>query len=114
MPVKFELKAAQNGKTYFNLVANNGEIILTSQMYASKAAAKKGIESVRNNGAAIERFQESENQAGNSYFVLKAANHQTIGTSQAYHSQAALKKGVQAVIRAVAKAKVVDTLAESD
>lgn len=112
MPAKFELQSAKNGKIYFNLVANNGEIVLTSQMYVSKAAAKKGIASVRLNGASPERFQSLENQGGKLYFVLKAGNHQVIGTSQAYTSQPALKKGIQAVARCVEKAKVVDPTEE--
>ncbi|WP_304167145.1 YegP family protein [Lonsdalea britannica] len=35
---------------YFKLVASNGETIATSEMYASKQSAKKGIESVQKNG----------------------------------------------------------------
>lgn len=35
---------------YFTLVASNGETIATSEMYASKQGAKKGIESVQKNG----------------------------------------------------------------
>ncbi|OSN07442.1 hypothetical protein AU512_03445 [Lonsdalea iberica] len=35
---------------YFKLVASNGETIATSEMYASKQGAKKGIESVQKNG----------------------------------------------------------------
>ena len=47
MPSKFQIKKAKNGKHFFNLLASNGEVILTSQMYASKATAKKGIASVQ-------------------------------------------------------------------
>ena len=49
MPSKFQIKKAKNGKQFFNLLASNGEVILTSQMYASKATAKKGIASVQSN-----------------------------------------------------------------
>jgi uncharacterized protein YegP (UPF0339 family) len=36
---------------YFVLKAGNGEIIATSERYASKASAENGIESVRDNAA---------------------------------------------------------------
>ncbi|HAH43803.1 MAG TPA: hypothetical protein DCM07_02910, partial [Planctomycetaceae bacterium] len=37
MPARFQIQQARNGKYYFHLLANNGEIILASQMYASRA-----------------------------------------------------------------------------
>ena len=40
---------SQDGKFYFNLLAANGEIIATSEMYETRAAMNKGIQSVRNN-----------------------------------------------------------------
>ncbi|MBV6274222.1 YegP family protein [Alcaligenaceae bacterium CGII-47] len=40
----------------FNLRAGNHHVILTSQRYASKAAALGGIESVRKNAASDTRF----------------------------------------------------------
>ena len=45
---KFVLSEAKNGYK-FNLVASNGEIIATSQVYKSAASAKKGIASVVTN-----------------------------------------------------------------
>lgn len=47
----FELKTAKSGQIHFNLKAGNGQIIATSEMYESKAAALNGIESVRKNAA---------------------------------------------------------------
>jgi uncharacterized protein YegP (UPF0339 family) len=45
----FQLKVAKNGKFYFTLDARNGEVIGSSQMYASKATRRKGIRSVMAN-----------------------------------------------------------------
>jgi len=39
MPGKFELKKGKSGKFPFNLKAVNGQVILTSQTYKTKAAA---------------------------------------------------------------------------
>lgn len=48
---RYERKTASNGKAYFNLKASNGQVIGSSQMYASEASRDKGIESVKSNGA---------------------------------------------------------------
>ncbi|GAB5520123.1 MAG: YegP family protein [Rhodothermales bacterium] len=49
MPYKFELYADKAGKTRFRFVAPNGETMFSSQGYASKAGAKKSIESLKKN-----------------------------------------------------------------
>ena len=46
---KFELKSSKNGQFYFNLTAKNGQVIATSEMYTTKAAAENGIASVQEN-----------------------------------------------------------------
>ena len=108
MPYKFQLKSAKNGKIYFNLLATNGEVTLTSQMYASKRSATKGIASVQGNASELEQFEEKKNKAGNHHFVLKAKNHQVIGNSEAYSGKAAMKKGINSVSKNAAKAKIED------
>ncbi|MET0672241.1 MAG: YegP family protein [Microbacterium pygmaeum] len=58
MAGKFELWVDKGGEYRFNLKATNGQVIATSEGYASKASALKGIESVRNNApeaAVVER-----------------------------------------------------------
>ncbi len=52
---KFEIYTAKNGKVRFRLKAANGEIIaVASEDYETKAAAKKGIASIRKNAAEAE------------------------------------------------------------
>lgn len=48
---RFEKLDAKDGRCYFNLKATNGQVIGTSQMYASAAARDAGIASVRENAA---------------------------------------------------------------
>ena len=45
----FETRTAKNGKSYFVLIAKNGEIIGQSQMYAHRTSAYVGIKSVMAN-----------------------------------------------------------------
>jgi len=49
---RFELFQDAAGKFRFRLKAGNGEIIASSEAYESKAAAQKGIKSVRTNAPA--------------------------------------------------------------
>lgn len=48
---RYERKAASNGKVFFNLKASNGQVIGTSQMYASEATRENDIASVKANGS---------------------------------------------------------------
>lgn len=45
---------------YFVLKASNGQVIAQSEMYSSKTAAHKGIESVQKNGASTDIRDETE------------------------------------------------------
>src|SRR5690349_23385323 len=54
MAGKFVLKKSSNGKYHFNLVATNGQVIASSEMYERKASALNGIESVQKNAPGAE------------------------------------------------------------
>lgn len=97
MAGKFEIKISTNGKHYFNLKAGNGQIILSSEMYESKAACENGIESVKKNAADESRFEKKTSGKGEPYFVLKAGNGQEIGRSEMYSSMAACDNGIESV-----------------
>ena len=108
MPAKFEIKTGKNDKLHFNLIAANGEVILTSQMYASRAGAVKGIASIQNNCGCPERFERREGKGGKSHFVLKSTNGRVVGTSQVYKTTAAMEKGIKSVAKSGATAKTVE------
>jgi uncharacterized protein YegP (UPF0339 family) len=57
---RYELKEAANGKWHFNLKARNGQVILSSQMYADKGGAENGIESVMKNAPDAEIEDETQ------------------------------------------------------
>lgn len=94
---KFTISTRTNGDFQFNLVAGNGQTILTSQGYASKASCMNGVESVRTNSADDNRFDRQVAANGKFYFTLKAANSQVIGTSQMYESAASRDNGIESV-----------------
>ncbi len=109
MAGKFELKQTDSGKYNFTLKAGNGQVILVSQTYESKASAEAGIESVRNNAADDARYERRESKSGEPYFVLKAANGQIIGNSEMYSGEAAMENGVESVKKNGPDAAVNDT-----
>jgi uncharacterized protein YegP (UPF0339 family) len=47
MPGKFVIKKGSTGKFRFNLLSTNGQVVVTSEAYNSKASAKNGIKSVQ-------------------------------------------------------------------
>ena len=94
MAGKFELKKSKNDKFFFHLLAGNGQIILSSEMYESKASALNGIASVKKNAADLSRFSSLVGKDGSPYFTLKAGNHQFIGQSQMYASDKARDNGI--------------------
>ena len=97
MAGSFELKKAANGQFHFNLKADNGETLLTSEMYDSKASAQNGIASVQKNCQDDARYARSVAANGKFHFTLKAANHQVIGSSQMYASEATRDAGIASV-----------------
>lgn len=60
MAGKFVVIRMTNGQFRFNLKARNGETIATSESYKTKAAALKGIESVKTNAATASTVDESD------------------------------------------------------
>lgn len=108
MPGKFTQSLGKDGKYYFALKAGNGEVILQSQGYASKASCAKGIESVRKNAAEASRFEMKTATNGRFYFVLLAANKQNIGKSQMYKTESGCKNGMASVGRNAPDATVME------
>ncbi len=108
MAGKYVIKKAKNGQFYFNLKAGNGETILTSEMYKAKPSANNGIASVQKNSPDEKRYDRRVNKGGKDYFVLKAANHQVIGVSEAYNSKAGMENGIKSVMKNGPTTNIVD------
>lgn len=63
MTAKFVIKRGESGKFHFNLLAANGQVIVSSQHYATKEAALNGIKSVRSGAAAAPVEDETRHSA---------------------------------------------------
>lgn len=97
MAGKFELYTDNGGEYRFRLQAGNGQNILGSEGYKTKTACENGIDSVKTNAPLDERYERKETVSGKFMFNLKAANHQIIGTSQSYTSEAGRDNGIESV-----------------
>ena len=82
---------------HFVLKAGNGETILTSESYTTKAAAENGIASVKSNAPHDERYERKKASNGQFMFNLKSTNGQVIGTSETYVSEPSRENGIQSV-----------------
>ena len=116
---KFVIKQAKTGPK-FNLKANNGQVIASSQVYKSRPSCLKGIESVRKNAlAAVEdqtvegfeviknpKFEVYADKAGEFRFRLKAKNGQIIATSEGYKAKASCENGIESVRKNAAEGKI--------
>lgn len=105
---RFETFVGQDGKSYFHLLAGNGEKVLASQGYASASSAAAGIASVQANGNVATGYEIREASDGSSYFVLKAGNGEIIGLSEMYVSKSNAVRAIDSVVKVV-KATTIET-----
>ena len=108
---KFIMRRVNSG-IKFDLKAANGQTILSSEVYTSEAACRKGMESVMKNAplARIEnqteegwktqvhpKFEVYRDKKGGYRFRLKARNGEIIAVSDSYHAKAGCMNGIESV-----------------
>lgn len=119
---KFVIRTVNTG-IKFDLKATNGQVILTSEVYTTKAACRNGVESIMKNApiANVEdqtvegfetmthpKFEMYQDKAGEFRFRLKARNGEIIGVSEGYTSKANCVNGVESVKKNAAEAEIVE------
>lgn len=95
---KYQIKKTSNDQYRWVLRASNGQIILTSETYATKQGCQAGIESSKNN-TGDKNFDKKTSVSGQPYFNQISNNHQVIGTSEMYSSTAGRDNGIESVKR---------------
>ena len=118
---KFVVRKTNTG-IKFDLKAGNGEVIATSEVYASEASCLKGVASVQKNapvaavedqtveGYAVEKHPKFEmyvDKAGEFRFRLKATNGQIIAVSEGYKAKASCENGIASVKKNAVDAPIV-------
>lgn len=119
---KFVIRSVNSG-VKFDLYAANGQSILTSEVYTTLNACRKGIESVRKNApkAKLEnqteegfqtltnpKFELYQDRSGSYRFRLKARNGEIIAVSEIYSAKAGCLNGIESVRKNAAEAKVAE------
>ena len=119
---KFVVRKTNTG-IKFDLKAGNGEVIATSEVYASEAACRNGVASVQKNapvaavenqtveGYAVEKhpkFEVYADKAGEFRFRLKATNGQIIAVSEGYKAMASCLNGIESVKKNAVDAPIVE------
>ena len=117
---KFVIRTVNSG-IKFDLKATNGQVILTSEVYTTKAACRNGVESIMKNApvANVEdqtvegfetvthpKFEMYQDKAGEFRFRLKARNGEIIGVSEGYTSKASCLNGIESVRKNAAEALI--------
>ena len=106
----------------FDLKAGNGEVIATSEVYTTKAACLKGVDSVKancvgdiedqtvENVEAVKhpKFELYQDKAGEFRFRLKAKNGEVIATSEGYKAKNSCENGIASVKKNAPDADVVE------
>lgn len=118
---KFIIKNTNTG-IKFDLKANNGEVIATSEVYTSESACRNGVDSVVRNApiAPIEdqtvegyevlkhpKFEVYLDKAGEFRFRLKATNGQIIAVGEGYKAKASCFNGIDSIKRNAPDAEIV-------
>ena len=118
---KFVVRNTKTG-IKFDLKAGNGEVIATSEVYASEASCLKGVANVQKNapvaavedqtveGYAVEKhpkFEMYTDKAGEFRFRLKATNGQIIAVSEGYKAKASCENGIASVKKNAVDAPIV-------
>lgn len=119
---RFIIRSVDSG-VKFDLTAANGQGILTSEVYLSTAACRKGIESVRKNApkAKLEdqtepgwksltnpKFELYRDRAGEYRFRLKARNGEIIAISGGYSGKANCCSGIESVKKNAETAEIME------
>ena len=117
---KFVIREVASGFK-FDLKATNGQVILSSEVYTTRAAAIKGIASIRLNAPAANvenqteegyevlthpKFEMYQDKAGEYRFRLKARNGKIVGTSEGYTAKAGCLNGIESVMTNAAEAEI--------
>lgn len=108
---KFVVREVSSGFK-FDLKATNGQVVATSEVYKTKAACLKGVESVRKNAPianvenqTVEGYEVAKNpkfeiytdKANEFRFRLKAKNGEIIAVSEGYKAMDSCKNGIESV-----------------
>jgi len=106
---KFEVyQSGKKNEFRFRLKADNGQTILSSEGYTSKAACFNGIASLKKNAKDPKRVTKSTTPGKMFRFAVTAGNNEIIGISQNYTSESGRDNGIDSLKRNASKAEITE------
>lgn len=108
---KWVIKHKGDGEYTAYLLASNGEILLTSEVYTSVEGAKTGIETIKKN-IALGNFDITRDKADRYFYKLKSSKNRLICVGEIYPTRQSCINAIESVRRFAETAKVTDKIYE--
>lgn len=100
---RVQVEQGVSGQFRFNVFAQNGQVVLSSEAYSTAAAAWNGAFAVQDAATLETSFNVLGATDGRFYFTLTAQNGQIVGVSQMYTTTESAHSGIASVTATLAK-----------
>lgn len=95
----FDLWQSESGSQwFFHMVSGNGQVVLSSESYTTRAGAIGGLLSVLDNGTNEGRYEIFTGADGDRYVRLKAANGAVIAVTEGYSTLSSARRAVKSSV----------------
>lgn len=104
---KWIVEKESEGEFVSKLLASNGEVMLTSEIYTTEEGAKSGIETIIR-GVEAGNFKIYQDKNDNYYYKIKTANNRLLCVGETYKSKDGCLKAVESVKRIAKDSTIVE------
>lgn len=106
---KWKIKEIGDGEFSSFLYASNGQLLLTSEIYASADGARSGISTISKN-VALEKFEIHSDKNGRYFYKVKSSANRLLCVGETYNTKTACLKSVESVKKFCANAIILDVI----
>ncbi|CAN5615192.1 hypothetical protein BH11MYX1_BH11MYX1_29980 [soil metagenome] len=104
---RVQIDQGTSGQFRFNVFAQNGQVVLSSESYTTAAAAWNGAFAVQDAATLEASFAVLTATDGRFYFTLTAQNGQIVGISQMYTTAESARSGIASVTSTLGKLSLI-------
>lgn len=109
---KWTIEVKSDDEYIAKLSANNGEVMLTSEIYSTPEGARNGIDTIVRNINGAGKFIIYQDKNNNFYYKLKNSTNRFLCAGEIYKVREQCAKAVESVKRIVHDAIIVDEITE--
>ena len=106
---KWKIKEIGDGEFSSFLYASNGQLLLTSEVYASADGARAGIATITKN-VALEKFEIHSDKNGRYFYKVKSSANRLLCVGETYNTKNACLKSVASVKKFCQDSIILDTI----